>query len=64
MPRKPDPDRPGSDCEGAANKIDMSEPTRADLVAEALSIFGQEAARELARLLRVPFEACQPELRS
>lgn len=57
MSRTFDPRRPGPDCEGAAYEIDMSEPARAELVAEALAIFGEEAARDLARLLRVPFEA-------
>lgn len=41
----------------------MDEPTRAELVAEALAVFGHEAAEELARLLRVPFEAAHPEAR-
>ncbi|MCJ2068948.1 hypothetical protein MKK75_09055 [Methylobacterium sp. J-030] len=35
-------------------------PDRAELVAEAAEIFGEEAARELAAHLRIPFEACRP----
>ena len=56
MPRQLGPD-PKLDDE-----TDMSEPTRAELVAEALAVFGEEAARELAGHLRVPFEVCQPEV--
>ncbi|WP_187278636.1 hypothetical protein [Methylobacterium sp. WL64] len=40
--------------------IDLSELSRHELVAEAVAIFGEEAARELARHLGVPFEAAQP----
>ena len=61
--RKLDPCRPGPDHH-PDDDTDMTEPARAELVAEAATIFGEEAARELAELLRVPFEACQPEPRA
>ncbi|MCJ2023939.1 hypothetical protein [Methylobacterium sp. J-067] len=35
---------------------DLSEPARHEMVSEAAAIFGEEAARELANRLRVPFE--------
>lgn len=35
----------------------MAETDRHELVAEAAAIFGEEAARDLAAHLRVPFEA-------
>ena len=64
MPRrKPDPRRPGPDHH-PADETDMSEALRHELVAEAAATFGEEAGRELADLLRVPFEACQPEARA
>lgn len=49
--------RPGPDHH-PDDDTDMTEPARAELVAEALATFGWEAAEELARLLRVPFETC------
>ena len=39
------------------DETDLSEPARHEMVAEAVAIFGEEAARELAGRLRVPFEA-------
>lgn len=51
MTRRPGPDHHTDD------ETDMTEPTRAELVAEAAAIFGEEAARDLAAHLRVPFEA-------
>jgi hypothetical protein len=53
MPRRPGPD--------LDDETDLTELARFELVAEAAAVFGEEAARELAVLLRVPFEACQPE---
>ncbi|WP_279602831.1 hypothetical protein [Methylobacterium sp. E-046] len=41
----------------------MSEAVRHELVAEAAETFGEEAGRELAEMLRVPFEALHPEAR-
>lgn len=61
MPRrKPEPRRPGPDHD---DETDLAEPARRELVAEAATIFGEEAARELADLLRVPFEVPRPEAR-
>lgn len=57
MPRpKPKSRRPGPDHHD--DETDLSEPARHELVAEAAVIFGEEAARELAGHLGVPFEAC------
>lgn len=39
----------------------MAETERHELVAEAAAIFGEEAARDLASHLRVPFEAHAPD---
>ncbi|MCJ2103165.1 hypothetical protein [Methylobacterium sp. E-046] len=55
MTRRPGPNHHPDD------DTNMDEPTRAGLVAEALAVFGHEAAEELARLLRVSLEASQPE---
>ncbi|MHB2204914.1 hypothetical protein [Methylobacterium sp. CM6257] len=55
MPRKPEPRRPGPDLDEEPS--DLNEPARHELVTEAAATFGEEAARELAALLRVPFEA-------
>lgn len=38
------------------DETDLSEPARHEMVAEAVVIFGEEAARELAGRLRVPFD--------
>lgn len=51
-----DPRRPGPDTD--EEPTDLTEPARHELVVEAASIFGEEAARELADLLGVPFEGC------
>jgi hypothetical protein len=51
--------RPGPS--GDDEPTDLTEPARHELVAEAAAIFGEEAARELAGLLRVPFEGSRPE---
>lgn len=53
MPRRPGPD-PEDDT-------DLDEPARHELVIEATAVFGEEAGRDLAALLRVPFETSQPE---
>ncbi|MBE7245310.1 MAG: hypothetical protein INR63_10170 [Actinomycetospora chiangmaiensis] len=58
--RKPDPRRPGPD-HYPDDETDMSETVRHELVAEAAATFGEEAGRELAVLLRVPFETFRPE---
>jgi hypothetical protein len=58
MPRNLGPDHHPDD------EFSMTEPTRAELVAEAAAVFGEDAARELAGHLRVPFEAAQPEPRA
>jgi hypothetical protein len=55
MPRKPEPRRPGPILDDEPS--DLTEPARHELVAEAAAVFGEEAARELAGRLRVPFEA-------
>ncbi|MCJ2020514.1 hypothetical protein MKK84_24305 [Methylobacterium sp. E-065] len=60
--RKPDPRRPGPD-HYPDDDWSMSEPVRLELVAETAAIFGEEAARELAGLLCVPFKVSQPEIR-
>lgn len=62
MPRKPDPRRPGPDRH-PDDDTDMSETVRHELVAEAAVTFGEEAGRELAEMLRLPFEVRQPEMR-
>lgn len=62
MLSKPDPRRPGPDHH-PDDDTSMAEPERYELVAEAAAIFGEEAARELAGLLRVQFEVRQPEMR-
>lgn len=62
MPRKSEPRASGPYIDDEPS--DLSEPARRELVAEAAEIFGEEDARELAKLLQVPFEACQPETRS
>ena len=57
MPRrKPDPRRPCPDHH-PDDDSNMAETERHELVAEAAATFGEEAGRELADLLRVPFEA-------
>jgi len=61
MPRKSKPRRPGPDHH-PDDDTEMSGADRAGLVAEAAQTFGEEAARELAGLLHVPFEACQQEV--
>ena len=63
MPRKSEPRPPGPDHH-PDDDTDMSEPARAELVVEALAVFDEDAARELAGHLRVSFEACQPEHRA
>lgn len=55
MPRKLEPRRPGPDINDEPS--DLPEAARHELVAEAATIFGEEAARDLAAHLRVPFEA-------
>ena len=59
MPRKPLPYCLGPDFDD--EPTDLTEPDRHEIVREAAAIFGEEAARELAGHLRVPFEAYQPE---
>lgn len=53
--RSSEPRRPGPDPH-PDDDTDMTVPARAELVADALTVFGEEAARELADLLGVPFE--------
>lgn len=62
MPRNLNPRRPGPDHH-PDDDSSMAEIERHELVAEAAAIFGPEAAAELAVVLRVPFEAGQPEAR-
>jgi hypothetical protein len=58
MPRRtPEPRRPGP---APDDETDLTEAARQELVTEAAATFGEEAARELAGLLRVPFETCRP----
>ena len=51
------PNRPGPLPDLDDEPTDLTEPARHELVAEAAVIFGEEAARDLAALLRIPFEA-------
>jgi hypothetical protein len=53
------PGRPGPDIDDEPS--DLNEPARREMVIEATAVFGEEAGRDLAALLRVPFETSQPE---
>ena len=61
--RKPDPRRPGPEND-LDDETDLLEPARRELVVEAVAIFGEEAGRELAEMLRVPFETSRPEVQT
>jgi hypothetical protein len=55
------PHRPGPLSDMNDEPTDLTEPARHELVAEAAVIFGHDAARELAALLRISFEGAVAE---
>lgn len=48
-------------CPDLDDETDLSESARHEMVAEAVAIFGEDAARELAGRLRVSFDVAVPE---